>query len=448
MTSPPPLRPPLAWHSPLPPEPGGVSAYSVSLLENLRGLFDIALVPVPAGLRPVLGPELADCAVLAPGDGADPAARLNVYHMGNNERQSGATFEALAREPGLTVVHDLNIHGFLLDHLARTPAKAARGRPLARLARSLKRSRGDGAVEDHPYWRALSLAHADAGAAAAEAFLRFGALPDIAALPCHPLLSAASRALVVHSQWAARALRENGHRAPVHVLPLGIEAARALPAGARENLRRQAGAGDDGFVVVCAGYLEPSRRLDKVIAALAQLPARGTNALLVLAGAMSPAHRRFLEGETAARGVADRVRFLGFVDDAQFHGWMAAADAVVHLRHPTNGETSATVLRALAAGAPVVVSDADAYRELPDACCWKVDPGPAEAELLAEYLATLAARPEVRGAMSAEGRRHTATGHAWPEVARRFAEIVMETMDTPGPRPQPLAGRIFSCAAR
>ena len=90
-------------------------------------------------------------------------------------------------------------------------------------------------------------------------------------------------------------------------------------------------------------------------------------------------------------GIAGRVHHAGFVSDADLPAYMQAADIGACLRWPTNGETSASWLRLLAAGRPTVITDLAHQPEVPvvDARAW-----PA------------AARPvAVRGADPRRGRR-------------------------------------------
>lgn len=408
--------PSLLWYSPLPPDPGGVSAYSASLLAEIRDEFNITLVREPE-LPPAEG--LQGFSVITPERACATEADLCVYHMGNNLAQCAATYDALRTRPGLTLVHDLNIHAFLLEHLVRrNPPGLLRGAQL----------------EAHPYFSALVEAHGEAGAAQAHRVLAEGGLPDIAQFPCHRLLTDSSTAVVTHSRWGRDRLEANGDPAPVWTLPLGIEHPLAPRAGSAEELRRDAGAGPDDLVLTCAGFLEPNRRLVSVILSLAELKRRAVSARLLLAGGVDPSHKAWLEAIARDHGVSDRVIWRGFLrDDNDFLASLAASDVVVHLRHPTNGESSATILRALSIGRPVIVSAADSYRELPEDCCWKVDADQTEIPLLSGYLETLARRPELRASMRAAARRHIALYHAWPEAARRFRQLIRNVL----PREQP-----------
>ena len=77
------------------------------------------------------------------------------------------------------------------------------------------------------------------------------------------------------------------------------------------------------------------------------------------------------------------------------------------------GETSASVIRALAAGRPMIVSDVGWFSELPDSVAAKVPVGPHEVETLAAYLDALASDAGLRARM----------GRAAAQYARREYDL-------------------------
>ena len=61
--------------------------------------------------------------------------------------------------------------------------------------------------------------------------------------------------------------------------------------------------------------------------------------------------------EAEALGVKDAVHLAGRVSEEDFWPHVFAADICLNLRYPSAGETSATLLRLLACGRPVMVTD-------------------------------------------------------------------------------------------
>ena len=107
------------------------------------------------------------------------------------------------------------------------------------------------------------------------------------------------------------------------------------------------------------------------------------------------------------------VIFTGYQSEIDYFTAIAAADVVINLRNPSMGEGSLTLMHALAAGKPTIVSDANQYREFPDKVCWKLVHDRNENELLFEYLRTLLSEPRVRTAMSANALSTSKTFWLW-----------------------------------
>jgi phosphatidylinositol alpha-mannosyltransferase len=123
--------------------------------------------------------------------------------------------------------------------------------------------------------------------------------------------------------------------------------------------------------------------------------------------------------------VADRLEVLGPVDDATKAAALRSVD--VFCAPNTGGESFGIVLtEALAAGAPVLASDLDAFRAV------LVPPGETEpagvlfpsgdAAALAERLAALLDDPARRAALSAAGRARAAD-FGWPAVAAAVVRV-------------------------
>ena len=123
-------------------------------------------------------------------------------------------------------------------------------------------------------------------------------------------------------------------------------------------------------------------------------------------------------------GLADRVRLTGYVPPDALVRYIAASDVCVNLRFPTAGETSASALRVMAAGVPVIVSRTGAFDELPDGAVARVDGGAVESDLLLEYLRLLIARGDVRAAMGAAGRSYVSAHHAPDAAASRYLAFI------------------------
>ena len=133
---------------------------------------------------------------------------------------------------------------------------------------------------------------------------------------------------------------------PVDLIPLGIDRPPAVNAN-----RRELGFRDDDTLFVTIGRLVARKRVDQLLETLAQL--EQTNAKLVVIG--SGPESDHLKELAAGLGLADRVRWMGFVDEKTKQQILQASDVFVSTsEHEGFG---LVFLEAMAYGLPVVCYD-------------------------------------------------------------------------------------------
>ena len=148
----------------------------------------------------------------------------------------------------------------------------------------------------------------------------------------------------------ARSLRL---KAPPIVEPNGLDfdAHRySLSSGsfrARWNIPREAP------IVLFLGRLHPKKGLDLLIPAFAR--AAPTNAILVIAGSGDSDYETSLNQTVLSSGIADRVKFTGFLEGRARNE--AFADATVFVLPSYSESFANTVVESIASGTPVIVSD-------------------------------------------------------------------------------------------
>jgi glycosyltransferase involved in cell wall biosynthesis len=189
------------------------------------------------------------------------------------------------------------------------------------------------------------------------------------------------------------------------VVPIGLDLERFLAlegeheARLRSAVRGELGLGDDDVLTLYTGRLVPIKRVDVLLAAVAQ--ARELGAPLTVAIAGDGELRAELEVTARSLGLAGAARFLGFRHDLD--ALVAAADIAV--LSSDNEGTPVALIEAAAGGRPAVATDVGGVRDI-------VTPQtgvlarPADTTAFATALAELVRSPERRARLGGAAREH------------------------------------------
>ena len=414
------LSPPrhIAYFSPLPPERTGIADYSGELLSYLAKVASVSLFAarpeqVPAELR-----ALAEVYAIERFGSESWRYDIAVYHMGNSLYHD-ALYRVLLRYPGITVIHDLGLHDFMA---ARTLGQG----DLVSYARELGYALGPDGVE---------LAYQ----------IRQGqAEPPFSAAPLNERVLDHSLGVIVHSHYAARWIRAVRPNLPIAIVPAPI----CIDPGPLRD-RHELGCSEDTLLFASAGQVYAHKQVILALEAFARLRDDFPQARYVVVG---DALEQDLDLQTWLRqhDLGSAVIVTGYLEDMRdFVSWIAAADVLVNLRYPTVGETSATALRGMAAGRPVIVSDHGWYAELPDDACVKVAPNDSEA--LYQAMRRLAENPALRHEIGQRAAAYTQREHSLATAAQRYRDFidqivgrVTDRLAKPASRPgEPLSGREY-----
>jgi hypothetical protein len=127
--------------------------------------------------------------------------------------------------------------------------------------------------------------------------------------------------------------------------------------------------------------------------------------------------------------LGEEVCLVGYADDAIFHTYLRAVDVGVNLRYPTHGETSATLLALMAAGKPVLVSRVDAFVELPDAACVKIDVGTEEQSQVETWLLALLEDRDMRCQIGRSALNYVQCECEPEAVAARYIDFIQQVLN-------------------
>jgi glycosyltransferase involved in cell wall biosynthesis len=390
---------PLQFVTPLPPLPTGIAQYSRDLLGAINGRWPLTIVPehgssvsgVPS--FPTASSVRSDLPV--------------IYQLGNSGYHRVA-YRNVRRSPGLLVLHDVVLHQGRLAEILRA---------------------GSGAE----YIKLMRASYGERGASAASRILSGRQIDDIGEFPLFEDFVEAARLTVVHSEYARGLVQRFVPGAEVRVVPMGVP----LPALVDQREAREAlGLPADAFVVASITHVNPYKRLPVVLRALRRLLVHVPDAVLVVAGSVSPEIN--LARQVQLLNLERNVRLLGYVTDDQARLVARAADVCVNLRYPSAGETSASLLRLLGAGRPVLVTDDVPMEEYPRDAVLPVPIDRHEDEMVADLLLMLARESDVRTAAGAAARRFIERQHSLSAMVSGYRAAIAEAFGIQLPMPEPI----------
>lgn len=399
-----PDRPRLAVWTPLPPQQSGIADYSADLLTGLDPLSDVEVF-VDGGYLPAV--EVLEAhrvhhhSAFARRDAQAPFDAV-VYMVGASPLHRYMA-SALPRWPGIAVLHDLIWSNVVYSGSIRPDGTAPA------FEAQLVALHGPEALAD------LRTFDPDDHVRLWDFFARY---PMI-----EPVLEG-SLAQIVHVEAAAEHLRSHYPGSRPYVVQMGVsDPLAALGHPTRAAARAAAGLDPARFVVGVFGIVHPAKRVEAVIEAAGRLAADGRDVLLVLAG---PVYDSDYTGELM--GLARRLHIEHDVllthrlAPEAFLTHLVATDVVVNLRSTLHQHMSAVLMRAIAAGRPVVISDLPEW-DFPEAFCRRI-PYEGEVEALAAALADLSSDAGARNAMGKAARAYYEAEATVEAMARRYLQVV------------------------
>jgi glycosyltransferase involved in cell wall biosynthesis len=397
----------VAVWTPFPPQASGVADYSLELLDELRRECDLEVF-VDDGVLPSAA-LLARYAVhnfrafprrhaLAPFDAIVYQVGTSPFHLYMQD--------ALREWPGIVVLHDLAWSYIRSWHRQQSGDEAG-------FEGELRALEGEEALREY---RAI------AGGSGAHRTLD-------AFLDDHPMLGevvARSRAQIVLLESVGRELQRRYPKARPHFVPMGVaDPYQGRPDLESSQARSSLGISAGTFVVGALGILAPTKRLAACVRAFREVVDQHDDSLLFFVGlCYDPAFQRELADLALQLGLGPRVRFTGHVPAPEFRAHLLSCDVVLSLRYPCKKEFSASLMRGIAAGKPVVVSDLPEWSHLPREFCWRVPTGTTEVGVLGAQLRVLAADPALRASMGARARDYFEEHGTVPQMARGYLRVI------------------------
>lgn len=381
-------RPRIALWSSMPPLDCGIADYNAELTDALAETHEVdvytdgSYTPSPRVAPNVHFRHPNDF------DGSQPGLVDSIFQLQVREYQA-FLIPALIAHGGTVMLHDLSIGGgfYVLEK------KFSR---FAEFEDRILAVEGPEAVRD--FGRALSV---NGGA------VDWTAMRNV--LSRHPLLRwavAPPNRVLTHTDSLARQTLQHYPEARVKVVRQGygdrLPWARHLPLSL---WRQRLGIGPQDLVVGAFGIVGRNKRIEKVISGFEGLWRERPGSLLLIVGSIyDRSYRAELAAAIAASPAGARIVLSDYAPADVFHALISLCDAMVTLRWPALGGLSAVLLRGLAAGKPVIISDIPDFRGAGDEASLPVPVGEGEAEGITAQLLRLASDPAERARLGQVAR--------------------------------------------
>jgi glycosyltransferase involved in cell wall biosynthesis len=414
-------KPLLALVAPFPPEQTGIAKYSARLAPSLEEYYDIVCItdqpriedPLVSARFPVRNTRWFE----------QHGGRFErvLYQFGNSAFHK-QMFGLLEQHTGVVVLHDF----FLSDVLC---------------------GMSESGCDPGCFSRALYDSH---GLSALVTDNREARLNSARAFPCNIAVLRDSAGVLVHSTHAINLARSwYGASASAFMRRVPFLAPKPEPrdrASARERLQLPA----NSFVVCSFGWVTPFKLCDRILKSWSTSPLLGKSedCFLIFVGATcdGPYGRDFAAQVAASEG-ASRIRITGYVNEEQYHDYLAAADLAIQLRTQSRGETSATIFDCLALDLPLVVNAHGSAAELPDDVVIKISDDFTD-EALTGAITSLRTNPELGRKYSSRAAAYLDAEHRPELIAKKYRDFIEEVnITSPRAREQRLLKKIAGTLA-
>jgi glycosyltransferase involved in cell wall biosynthesis len=389
------LKKKVAWLSPLPPQRSGIANYSYWLVRALKTQLDIDLYYDNDKPTIELQSEFKVFPLSAFAERYKDYDEV-VYHLGNHSGFHRRIYQLAWNFPGTVVLHDYNLAAFMHD---------------AFYCRN----------EERLYKEALLEGYGEEGRLEFQA-LAHGHAPDIARFPMSHAVVGRSRKTIVHHRWVKNQFAEKLH---IEVIPHFARLNCQPTPEEIESFKKKFRIRDNHFVVSCLGFVNSNKLPELQIAVVKRLIDDGYPVQMIFAGEPSP-EMKDLVSEVRSGRYSENIIFTGYQTESDYFSAIFASDVIINLRNPSMGEASGTLMHALAATRPTIISDANQYREFPDKVCWKLIHDENQAEVLYAYLAALLSDKSLRAAMSKNSAQYVSSVFGWEKIIARWLQVILK----------------------
>jgi glycosyltransferase involved in cell wall biosynthesis len=393
----------IAYFTPVSPQKTGITDYSEKdLLPYLSRYAEIDIF-IDKGIEPTDSELLANFDIhhYSQYEGIKDQFDVALYHMGNNGIHE-FIYDSLLKYPGITVLHDIYLHGFLW---------------------SCSISRGD----KERYLEEFEYCHGLKGLEKAKIAMNIGVYPEYE----YPLIKRivdSSYGIVCHSEFGVDKTIECNPEAVASKInmPLRIpDEINFIDQINTEAVKKELGIDTKHPVITSFGFISAHKRYPILLGAFRRFLKNYPNSILLLVGEDLIGIDRMI----SSLGLEKSVKMTGYAPFNRIIDYLAISDFCVNLRYPTAGETSSSVLRIMGAAKPVIVSNTDWFSEIPDSCCLKVDIDSYEEETLLKYMEALASDEQLLKTIGKNAQEYIIKEHDPDKIAKEYYKFITNILN-------------------
>lgn len=371
----------IAYFTPLPPIPSGISDYSVDILSELQKYVDIDVFidDYKAECELPLGVNIYNYKEFQP-----EKYQEIMYHMGNSQYHI-YMYDIIRKNPGTIVLHDYNLHDVLQYYTLHLKKDM-------NLYKNYLLEDLDGSfVEDYVTKLQQGMVS-----------------PQNYDFEVNGFVTNYAKKIIVHSEDIKEKLLMKNISCDVAVIR---SYAKIEPLADPKAMRAQYGYGEDDVIFASFGYVQETKRAIPCLKAFAKAAQEHEHARLLYVGKMDTGIEDEFSAIVKQYGLEDKVKVTGYTSLSDFVQYIDLTDVCLNLRYPYHGETSGSLMRILGKGKCVAVNRIGSFNEVPDGVVLKLPDAAAmnreeEIEKLSGLMKNLLADPELRQQYGTAARKY------------------------------------------
>jgi glycosyltransferase involved in cell wall biosynthesis len=388
----------IAYFSPVSPQKSGIVDYSEKeILPYLSKYMDIDLF-VDKNIKPTNKSILENFNIQSyekfPRKSSE--YELTLYNMGNNS-QHKYIYDTLLKHPGLTIFHDVYLHGFFWGF-------------------TLGRRDATRYIDEFNY------CYGKKGVSAAKNAINSGAYPEFD----YPLIKRIvdnSLAVVCHSEYGLEKVLLEGTPLNVQKInqPITItEDIKGTLDKDKNKLKVDLRLKDRYPIISSFGFISAHKRYHILLKTFQRLIKEYPTAVLLIIGD----DLMGIDEMISNLKLKNNIIKTGYIPQNKILEYLAISDFCVNLRYPTAGETSRSVLQIMAAQKSVIVSNVGWFSEIPDNCCLKLDTDSYEEDTLLEYMKILISDERLKRIIGINAQKYVLKEHDPRKVAQDYYNYI------------------------